>query len=85
VLPTDAWGPLRAYVEDYATRAEVSGCARVWLVSSHEGQATGPAASRANYVRFVALRASLRHQYPRERDVRFGYAAVITVRLLSRP
>jgi mannosyltransferase len=84
VLPADAWGALHAYVEDYAT-APISGCPRLWLVSSHEGQSNGPAGSRANYARFVALRALLRDEYAREWDARFGYAAVITVRLLSRP
>ncbi len=80
VLPADPWGPLRVYVEDYAT-AHITGCPRLWLVSSHEGQANGPAGSRADYARFLALRRSFRL----EREVRFGYAAVIRVALMSGP
>ncbi len=80
VLPADPWGPLRPYVEDYAS-AHITGCPRLWLVSSHEGQPNGPPASRANYARFLALRRGFRV----EREVRFGYAAVIRVALLSGP
>ncbi len=86
VLPADPWGPLRVYVEDYAARPAPASCPRLWLVSSHEGQLDGPAQSRANFARFIALRSSLRRAYGgSERDARFGYAAVITVELLSRP
>jgi hypothetical protein len=80
VLPADPWGPLRPYVEDYAT-ARISGCPRLWLVSSHEGQLSGTAASRAHYARFLALRRGFHD----EREVSFGYAAVIHVALLSGP
>jgi hypothetical protein len=80
VLPADPWGPLRPYVEDYAT-ARISGCPRLWLVSSHEGQLSGTAASRAHYARFLALRRGFHD----EREVSFGYAAVIHVTLLSGP
>jgi mannosyltransferase len=84
VLPADPWGPLHAYVEDYAA-AQITGCPRLWLVSSHEGQPNGPAGARGNYARFVTLRTRLDRAYPRHRTTRFGYAATITVEFLSRP
>jgi mannosyltransferase len=80
VLPADPWGPLRPYVEDYAT-ARITGCPRLWLVSSHEGQPNGTATSKANYARFLALRRS----FLVRGEVSFGYAAVIHVALLSGP
>jgi hypothetical protein len=84
VLPADPWGAPRAYVEDYAT-GHLTDCPRLWLVSSHEGQPGGPAGSRRDYARFVMLRTRLGRAYPRHRTTRFGYAATITVELLSRP
>jgi hypothetical protein len=90
ILPLAGWGAVRTYVEDYAglTDAQVSRlpdqCPRVWLVSSHEGQPTGPAGSKVNYRRFIALRDSLERTYPRHQRTKLGYAAVIRVELLSR-
>jgi mannosyltransferase len=87
VLPAAPWGALHAYVEDYATppAGATAGCPRLWLVSSHEGQPTGPAGARRNYARFLTLHSALGRTYPRHRTARFGYAAVIRVELLSRP
>jgi mannosyltransferase len=79
ILPADPWGPPRAYVEDYSAALNATGCPRVWLVSSHEGQPNGSAGSRADYARFLAVRRGF------TREARFGYAAVITVALRSRP
>jgi hypothetical protein len=91
VLPADLRGPLGPYVEDYATLsaaqiARLPGrCPRLWLTSSHEGQPTGPSGIRANYAQFIELRGRLAHAYASQRTVRFGYAAVISVTLESRP
>jgi mannosyltransferase len=91
VLPVLRWGAVKSYVEDYATLTDArvtqvaASCRRLWLVSSHEGQANGPSArSRGNWTRFVGLRASLERAYRSHARVRFSYAAVINVDLLSR-
>ncbi len=90
ILPVARWGVIRTYVEDYSglPEARVSRlpgqCPRLWLVSSHEGQPNGPAGSRVNYRRFIALRASLEHAYASHPRTKLGYAAVIRVELLSR-
>jgi uncharacterized membrane protein len=90
ILPVARWGVVRTYVEDYSglTPAQVSrlpgDCRRLWFIASHQGEPSGPAGSRANYRRFVALRGSLERAYPRHRKAKFGYAAVIRVELLSR-
>ena len=85
ILPRLAWTEVRAYVEDYASLsgAELSGlrsrCARVWLVSSHEGAAGGPPISSANYVRLLTLSGTLRGEYPRVLSRTFGTAHTITL------
>jgi uncharacterized membrane protein len=91
VLPVLPWSEVKPYVERYATLspAAIDGlparCARLWLVSSHEGQASGPATSRANLARFVALRSALGRAYGgRATTTSFGYASPVTVELLSR-
>jgi mannosyltransferase len=90
VLPAVRWGVVKPYVEDYATlsaarvSAVAADCRRLWLVSSHAGQANGPSArSRGNWSRFVALRASLERAYRSHTHVRFSYAAVINVDLFT--
>jgi Dolichyl-phosphate-mannose-protein mannosyltransferase len=89
ILPATRWGVVRTYVEDYAglTMAQISRlpgrCPRVWLVSSHEGQPNGPAGSKVNYHRFIALRAALERAYAGHQRTKLGYAAVIRVELLS--
>ena len=91
VLPAGAWGPVRPYVEDYATltRSKLTtvtrGCPRLWLVSSHEGDRSGPAGSRANYARYVELRSALERAYMSHAVTSLGRAAVIRVELLNRP
>ncbi len=65
VLPSESFSSSRAYIEDYATLPPgelgrlPQSCPRLWLLSSHEGQPGGTAGSRANYRRYLALRASL--------------------------
>jgi len=71
--------PVKPYVERYETPRIAPGCARVWLVASHQGQPTGTAASRAHYARYVALRSSLARRYPHRNTRSFGYASVIWV------
>ena len=86
VLPAVPWFDTHAYIEDYARLTGVPrGCARLWLVSSHEGQPDGPARSRANRARYFALRASLQSDYGSAETTSFGYAAPVTVELFSRP
>jgi len=86
ILPAAPFGSLRPYVEDYATLTRPSAaCPRLWLVSSHEGQPTGPAGSRRNYARYIALRSALSDAYPERQSARFGSAAVTHVTLFSRP
>jgi hypothetical protein len=93
ILPATAWTrPPQPYVEDYASLSRrqlsrlPSECPRLWLVSSHQGQPDGPAGARANLTRFRRLRAAVQSRYAPGPLVRtFGYAATITVELLSAP
>jgi mannosyltransferase len=91
ILPDAPWSPPRPYVEDYATlpARQLAGlqarCPRLWLVSSHEGQPDGPAGSRANYDRYLALRSALAARYGHHQAASFGYAAVVHVALLTAP
>ena len=89
VLPAVPWGVVTSYAERYVGLspgrvAEIAlGCPRLWLVSSHEGQLRGPSArSRANWRRFVDLRAALERAYSRHQRTQFSYAATIHVELL---
>jgi hypothetical protein len=88
VLPVARWGVVRPYVERYRTLtpAQVvrtrSVCRRMWLVTSHEGQLDGPAASLANRARWLTLRAELERTYGRAPVKQFGYASAIHVQLL---
>ncbi len=90
VLPAASFSGSRAYIEDYASlssrrlRLLPNSCPRLWLVSSHEGQPTGTAGSRADYSRYLALRSSLSAEYSRSRVRSFGYAAPVTVELFAR-
>jgi mannosyltransferase len=91
ILPAAPWSPPRAYVEDYATLPGrqlarlPARCPRLWLVSSHEGQPDGPAGSKANYARYLALRSALAARYAHHQRASVGYAAVVHVALLSAP
>ena len=84
VLPAAPWSSARAYIEDYATLAgRPAGCRRFWLIASHEGQPDGPAQSRLNRARFIRLRSELQSEYARNETRTFGYAAPVTVELLT--
>ena len=91
VLPAVPWSKVRPYVEDYATLSKrqlstvASQCKRLWFVSSHQGQPSGPAGSRANYARSQTLRGALAAEFAGEQPaVRFGYAAPVRVQLFAR-
>jgi hypothetical protein len=87
VLPAAPLNSSRAYIEDYASlsSAQLPGsCARLWLVSSHEGQANRTAGSRANYSRYIALQNTLLTEYRHKQVRSFGYAAPVTVELFAR-
>ena len=75
--------PVKPYVERYETPRLPSGCGRVWLVASHQGQPDGPAASRAHYETWVALRREFTREYGRSTTRSFGYASVIWVQLFG--
>jgi mannosyltransferase len=73
--------PVKPYVERYEMPRVRSGCARVWLVASHQGLPSGTTVTRAHFARFAALRASLARRYARRSTTSFGYASVIWVEL----
>ena len=89
ILPIIGWGHVRTYVEDYATLSpgqiinRGSGCRRLWFVSSHEGQPSGPARSRANRARYLLLGARLARVFGSPQAKQFGYASAIHVQLLD--
>jgi uncharacterized membrane protein len=89
VLPAIRWGETKPFVELYSTLSPArlgsvrASCRRLWLVSAHEGQPHGPSAeSRANWARFLALRAALEQAYPGHERTQFSYSATIHVDLL---
>jgi Dolichyl-phosphate-mannose-protein mannosyltransferase len=90
ILPVARWGQDHPFVEHYATltRAQVAAarasCARLWFVSSHEGEPDGPPTSLANRARYTALRASLERAFDPAPIVKFGYASAIHVQLFTR-
>jgi mannosyltransferase len=73
--------PVTPYIERYDTPRVPVGCARVWLVVSHQGLPTGTASSRAHFARYVALRTELARRYAHSVTRSFGYASVIWVQL----
>jgi len=92
VLPEVPWGVVRPFVEDYAlpSPAELArrtaGCARMWLISSHEGQPSGPTQARAHRASWYRLAAELQRRFGSGRVYKFGYASVIHVQLMpGRP
>jgi hypothetical protein len=79
---------VRPFVEDYAIPSTATlarrsaGCARMWLVSSHEGQRNGPPQSRANRARWFALAAELQRRFGAGPVRKYGYASIIHVQLM---
>jgi hypothetical protein len=62
--------------------ALVSSCRRLWLVSSHEGQSTGPARSRRNLNTFNRFRTQLEQLFGKGQIRTYGYASAVHVRLM---
>jgi uncharacterized membrane protein len=90
VLPSGPWNQVRPYVEQYAMpqasrlAATVSGCSRVWVISSHGGEADGPPVSRAHLSGYLTLLDRLHRLYPSRQSLSFGYAGLISVSLFSK-
>ena len=90
VFPARPWASVAPYVERYALpsatqlAAITRHCPRLWLIASHQGQAHGPPASRADAARYRALLAALARRYPHHQQRSFGWAAVIDVTRFSR-
>jgi hypothetical protein len=88
VLPAGGWGVHPPYVELYPTLspgrvAQVrASCRRLWFITSHEGQVTGPSVSVRHRVRWLRLRRRLEHAYGPARVHSFGYASTIRLELL---
>jgi mannosyltransferase len=91
VLPVLPWGVVRPFVEDYAVppgwalARRSAGCARMWLISSHEGQPNGPAQARAHRARWFGLASELERRFGSGRVYKFGYASIIHVQLMPGP
>jgi mannosyltransferase len=91
ILPVLPWGEVHPDVEAYVTltRTQIAqraeGCRRMWFVSSHEGQADGPARSRANRAEFFELRRRLERQFGRGPIKQLGYASAVHIQLLAGP
>ena len=73
--------PVKPYVERYESPRVPSGCARVWLIASHQGLPSDPPAGRTHYARYVALRETLAQRYNHSVTRSFGYASAIWVEL----
>lgn len=88
VLPVAPWSLERPYVESYATpspsriASATTGCRRLWLVTSHEGQANGPPAAQAHRAAWIALDVALERRFGIAPLRTYGYAAAIHVQLL---
>jgi mannosyltransferase len=89
VVPNAPWSEVRTYVEDYAapSRATIarlpSNCRRLWFISTHPGRPRGSPVARADYRRYVRLRAALGAAYGSHRVSYFGYASPVRVELLE--
>ncbi len=88
-LPTTPWSEVVPFVERYrvlspgAARALASSCGRVWLVASHQGSSTGPAAARAHLAGYRSSLDALGAAYSSESFGAFGYSAPVDVTLFS--
>jgi hypothetical protein len=88
VSPVLPWGVVRPFVEDYAVPSpatlarRTAGCARMWLLSSHEGQANGPPQARANRARWFGLAGALQRRFGAGPVRKYGYASTIHVQLM---
>jgi len=89
ILPAVPWGSRAPFVENYpvlsptALDARAAGCARLWLVSSHEGQTDGSAVSFAHLARYRRLTAEIGRAFGTAPVDTEGYASAIHVRLAA--
>ncbi|MGN6167885.1 MAG: glycosyltransferase family 39 protein [Solirubrobacteraceae bacterium] len=89
VMPNAPWSEIRTYVEDYAAPSPAaiaglpSSCRRLWFISTHPGRPRGSSAARADYQRYIRLRAALESAYGSHRVRYFGYASPVRVELLG--
>jgi mannosyltransferase len=85
VLPAVPWSVSHPYVEDYRTLSPTAlsrlpaRCPILWLVAGHRGEPHGSPTSRANYRRYLQLRAELGARYRPGTQLRFGYAPAVEV------
>ena len=90
VVPNAPWSAVRTYVEDYSAPppAAIAGlrssCPRLWFISTHPGRPRGSPAARADYSRYLRLRAELEAAYNSHRVRYFGYASPVRVELLGK-
>ena len=90
ILPVEPWSSRAPHVEQYAVPSPGSlagltrGCSRLWLISSHQGQAHGTAISRRNYAGYLAIQRELDGVYGTPVTSSSGYAAKINVFLYAR-
>ncbi len=89
VVPNTPWSEVRTYVEDYSAPSGAtigslaSSCPRLWFISTHPGRPRGSPAARADYSRYLRLRAELQAAYSSHRVRYFGYASPVRVELLG--
>jgi uncharacterized membrane protein len=89
LLPGLPWNRVRPYVEHYsgldtAQRAAVTNrCPRLWLITSHSGQANGTRQSLANLRGYERLKDGFSRDYAHTTLRTFGWASPIHVYLYS--
>jgi hypothetical protein len=89
VLPSAPWSEIRTYVEDYAAPSPAAiarlpaSCPRLWFISTHPGRPHGSRPARADYRRYIRLRAALEAAYRGHRVRYFGYASPVRVELVG--
>ena len=88
VLPVESWSSRAPHVEQYVVPASgaalTRGCSRVWLLSSHQGQAHGTAVQRRHWAGYLAVQRELGDVFARRAVSRLGYASAVTVFLYAR-
>jgi len=89
VLPAVAWSATTPFVEIYRTlpasriAALRASCSRMWLVSSHEGQQSGPPEAIRHRRQWLAFRSALQRVFGRGPRSTDGWASAIHVELMG--